>query len=425
MAAYLKAIFNTAIDAIFTINERGVVESMNPAAEKLFGYEASEVLGNNISMLMPSPYKENHDGYINRYVETKQPRIIGIGREVIGRRKDGIEIPIRLAVSETSVDGRRVFMGIIQDLTAVKLAQEEIRKLNEDLERQNDRLEQKVIKRTEELTEAVNRLLSLNQELQQEAEERRAAEEALRKKEVELIKALEKEKHLNELKSRFVSMASHEFRTPLSTVLSSADLAESYTGGEEHQEKRAKHLNRIKNAVTTLTAILNDFLSLSKLEEDKVQTQAVHFRLTEFCAEAVDEVQGLLKPGQHIVQTHEHCDEDVFLDKKILKNVIYNLVSNASKYSDAGKPIHCRLSVQDKLLHLEVEDQGIGIPEEDQPHLFERFFRAHNVENIQGTGLGLNIVKRYLNLLNGDISFESKPGKGTVFRISIPLTGNG
>ncbi len=425
MAAYLNAIFNTAIDAIFTIDERGIVESMNPAAEKLFGYQASEVLGNNISMLMTSTDRSSHDGYIRRYIETREPRIIGIGREVTGRRKDGVELPIRLAVSETNVEGRRVFTGIIHDLTAVKLAQEEIRKLNVELELQNDRLEQKVVQRTEELSDAVNRLLSLNQELHQEAEERRAAEEALRKKEVELLKALEKEKQLNELKSRFVSMASHEFRTPLSTVLSSADLAESYSGGEEHQEKRAKHLKRIKNAVTTLTAILNDFLSLSKLEEGKVQTQAVYFRLTEFCTEAEDEVQGLLKQGQHIVQEHDHCDEEVFLDKKILKSIVYNLISNASKYSEAGKPIHCRIRVSDQQLLLEVEDQGIGIPEEEQPHLFERFFRAHNVENIQGTGLGLNIVKRYLNLLNGSISFESKPGKGTIFRISIPLTVDG
>jgi two-component system, LuxR family, sensor kinase FixL len=421
IAAYLKAIFSTAIDAIFTIDERGIVESMNPAAEKLFGYESSEVLGNNISMLMSTPDRQSHDAYINRYIETKQPRIIGIGREVTGRRKDGSEMPLRLAVSETFVGGRRVFTGILHDLSAIHQAQDEIRKLNEDLELQNDRLEQKVTQRTEELSEAVNRLLSLNQQLIQEAEERRLIEEALRRSEVELRKALEKEKQLNELKSRFVSMASHEFRTPLSTVLSSADLAETYSGGEEHQEKRSKHLQRIKNAVTTLTGILNDFLSLSKLEEEKVRTEAVAFRLSDFCNEVVDEVHGLLKPGQVIEQTHEHCDEEVFLDKKILKNVIYNLVSNASKYSDAGKTIYCRLKIVDKHLHIEVEDHGIGIPEEDQPHLFERFFRAHNVENIQGTGLGLNIVRRYLNLMNGTISFNSKPGKGTVFRIIIPL----
>ncbi|MCU0347752.1 MAG: PAS domain-containing sensor histidine kinase [Saprospiraceae bacterium] len=421
MVAYLEAILSTAIDAIFTINERGIVESMNPAAEKLFGYTADEVLGKNISMLMPMPHRHDHDRYIGRYIETNQPRIIGIGREVPGLRKDGTEIPLRLAVSETQVGGRRIFTGIIHDLTAMKQAQAEISKLNEDLEQQNERLEMKVAMRTEELSEAVNRLLSVNQQLIQEAEERRAAEEALRKSEEELIKALVKEKQLNELKSRFVSMASHEFRTPLSTVLSSADLAEAYTGGAEHQEKRSKHLQRIKNAVGTLTGILNDFLSLSKLEEEKVHAQAVAFKLSDFCEEVADEIHGLLKPGQTLIQVHEHCDEEVFLDKKILKNIIYNLVSNASKYSDAGKPIHCRIKVLDGSLYLDVEDQGIGIPEEDQPHLFERFFRAHNVENIQGTGLGLNIVRRYLSLMGGHISFKSTPGKGTVFSINIPL----
>lgn len=422
MAAYLEAIFKTAIDAIFTINERGIVESMNPAAEKLFGYDASEVLGNNISMLMPTPYRQDHDSYLSRYLETRRPHIIGIGREVTGLRKDGVSVPIRLAVSETVLNGRRIFTGIIHDLTAMKSAEAEIKKLNEDLERQNERLEHKVTQRTEELSEAVNRLLSLNQQLIQEAEERRAAEAALRKSEEELLKALEKERQLNELKSRFVSMASHEFRTPLSTVLSSADLAESYRGGEEHQEKRSKHLQRIKTAVGTLTGILNDFLSLSKLEENKVQAQAVAFNLTEFCDETLDEMHGLLKPRQEIVITHDNCDEEVFLDKKILKNIIYNLVSNATKYSDPGKKIFCRMKLSDHVLLIEVEDQGIGIPLEDQPHLFERFFRAHNVENIQGTGLGLNIVRRYLHLMGGDISFESQPGQGTVFKIKIPLT---
>ncbi len=422
MTAYLEAIFNTAVDAIFTINDRGVVERMNPAAEQLFGYEASEVLGNNISMLMTMPDRQNHDKYIDRYIETREPRIIGIGREVTGKRKDGTEMPLRLAVSETMLDGRRIFTGILHDLSSIKEAEAKIRKLNEDLELQNERLEQKVNQRTEELSEAVNRLLGVNQQLVREAEERRAAEKALRISEEDLRKALEKEKQLNELKSRFVSMASHEFRTPLSTVLSSADLAEAYTGGEEHQEKRSRHLQRIKTAVGTLTGILNDFLSLSKLEENMVQTQAVRFTLKSFCEEVEDEVHGLVKPGQKIVQEHENCEVEVFLDKKILKNIIYNLVSNACKYSDAGKQIFCRLRVADDVLHIEVEDQGIGIPEEDQPHLFERFFRANNVENIQGTGLGLNIVKRYLQLLGGAISFTSKPSQGTVFRINIPLT---
>ncbi|MBK9016624.1 MAG: PAS domain-containing sensor histidine kinase [Saprospiraceae bacterium] len=422
MAAYLGAIFKTAIDAIFTINERGIVESMNPAAEKLFGYDVSEVLGNNISMLMSTPDRQNHDAYLNRFLETREPRIIGIGREVVGVRKDGSKMPLRLAVSETMLNGRRFFTGILHDLSGMKLAQAEISKLNEDLERQNDRLEQKVTQRTEELSDVVNRLLSVNQQLHREVEERKAAETALRKTEKDLLKALEKEKQLNELKSRFVSMASHEFRTPLSTVLSSADLAEAYTGGEEqHQAKRSKHLLRIKTAVGTLTSILNDFLSLSKLEEDKVKSQAEAFLLKNFCEEVEDEMHGMLKPGQNIQHEYENCEETVHLDKKILKNIIYNLVSNASKYSAAGKPIFCRFRVADHMLHIEVEDQGIGIPEEDQPHMFERFFRANNVENIQGTGLGLNIVKRYLGLLGGDISFKSNPGQGTVFMVNIPL----
>ncbi|MBI5914732.1 MAG: PAS domain-containing sensor histidine kinase [Bacteroidetes bacterium] len=420
MATYLSAIFRTATDAIFTIDERGIVESVNPAAERLFGYEASEILEKNISMIMPSPERDRHDGYIRTYLDTRQASIIGIGREVEGLRKDGKRLPLRLAVSETMLNGRRIFTGFLHDLTDMKLAQAEIRKLNDDLELQNDKLEQQVASRTEELSEAVNRLLGVNLQLEREVEERRAIEKALRKSEENLIKALEKEKRLNELKSRFVSMASHEFRTPLSAVLSSADLAEAYTTTDQ-QEKRSKHLQRIKTAVGTLTAILNDFLSLSRLEENKVQMQPLAFTLYDFCNEIADEMHGLFKPGQHIRQHHVNCDQTIFLDKKILKNIIYNLVSNAIKYSNAGKPIDCRMEIQNSYLQIEITDYGIGIPEEDQPHLFERFFRANNVENIQGTGLGLNIVKRYLDLLNGKIEYKSKPGKGSTFTVHIPI----
>lgn len=206
-AVRLQNIIETAIDGIITIDERGVVETINPAAAKLFGYEPEEVLGNNVNMLMPSPDRENHDGYISRYKSTGEARIIGIGREVTGRRKDGSTFPMRLAVSEIRLKGRRIFTGFIHDLTDVKEAEEKIRKLNEELE-------EKVVQRTEELASVVNKLLNTNRQLQHEVQERKVAEEALRQSEQETRKALEKEKELSELKSRFVSMASHEFRTP-------------------------------------------------------------------------------------------------------------------------------------------------------------------------------------------------------------------
>ena len=410
----LQAIIETAIDGIITIDAKGIVESMNPAASKLFGYEEAEVLGNNINMLMPSPYKEQHDGYLSRYLETRHAKIIGIGREVNGRRKDGTIFRMRLAVSEVQLANRRIFTGIIHDLTKVKKAEEKIRRLNEELEG-------KVIQRTEELASVVNKLLNTNKKLQYEVHERKTAEDNLRNREEELKTALEKEKELSELKSRFVSMASHEFRTPLSTILSSVSLIGRYTESEQ-QSKRDKHIDRIKSSVRNLTGILNDFLSLSKLEEGQVAVKPSSFTIQHFCSEVIDEISGLKKQGQQIVHEHPEKAIEIFQDERLLKNVLFNLLSNAIKYSPTDASILCKieyLEESDKI-YLEVKDQGIGIPEADQTHLFTRFFRATNSINIQGTGLGLNIVKRYVELMGGQINFESAEGQGSTFWVSIP-----
>ncbi|NNL91018.1 MAG: PAS domain S-box protein, partial [Saprospiraceae bacterium] len=212
-ALTLKAIIDTAIDGILTINNRGVVESINPAAANLFGYEADEVIGNNIKILMPEPYHSEHDGYIQRYNKTKEPRIIGIGREVQGKKKNGHIFPFRLAVSEVILNDRVVFAGVVHDLSDVKKAESEIVELNK-------KLEKKVNERTYELEKTVNKLLQTNSTLESEISERITIENKLKLSEEELKQSLSKERELNELKSRFVSMASHEFRTPLTSVLS-------------------------------------------------------------------------------------------------------------------------------------------------------------------------------------------------------------
>ena len=412
-AQKLEAIFETAIDGIITMNTVGIVESYNSAAVKLFGFLADEVIGKNIKMLMPEPDHSAHDGYIERYKKTRKPRIIGIGREVIGKRKDGSTFPMRLAVSEVKLSSRTIYTGIIHDLSDVKQAEQKFKQLNEELELI-------VNERTEKLSEAVNKLLEINQKLESEIYEREKVEEALRQSEVEIRAALQKEMELSELKSRFVSMASHEFRTPLSTILSSASLIRRYTESD-NQEQREKHTKRIKSAVNNLTGILNDFLSLSKLEEGKIEYQPTEFEINEFCTETADEIQGLLKTGQYIKFEGKIPETIVHLDKRVLKNVLFNLLSNASKYSGEGAKITCTLSIVNQYLHLQIVDEGIGIPESEQQHLFSRFFRASNSTNIQGTGLGLNIVKQYVELMKGTVSYKSEENKGSTFSITIPL----
>jgi signal transduction histidine kinase len=237
--------------------------------------------------------------------------------------------------------------------------------------------------------------------------------------EEELKTSLAKEKELSELKSRFVSMASHEFRTPLSTIMSSASLISRYTESDQN-EKRIKHVERIKSAVGNLTGILNDFLSLSKLEEGKVGLNIEDLNMSDMCRIVNEDLEGLLKKGQRI--NHKSIGEFRILktDKRILKNVLFNIVSNAVKYSGEGDLIECRVQYGNEDLEISIVDEGIGIPENEQKHLFDRFFRASNVETIQGTGLGLNIVKQYVKLLKGSISFKSIPQKGTTFTIRLP-----
>ncbi|WP_367388206.1 ATP-binding protein [Lewinella sp. LCG006] len=412
-AKRLEAIINTATDGIITIDEKGIIETINPAAAKLFAYEPSQIMGKKINVLMPAPYRAEHDGYMHNYHRTGKAKIIGIGREVEGLRSDGTVFPFRLAVSEMNIDGERMYTGVVHDLSDIKAAEQRIMELNRALE-------EKVVQRTEDLANAVDQLLGTNQLLKQEIEERQAVEHQLREQEQELQQALAKEKELNALKSRFVSMASHEFRTPLSTILSSAELVEMYQNTEQHP-KRLRHIDRIKAAVGNLNDILNDFLSLSRLEEGKQEAQIETLNLAGFLREMEDEVNLLLKKGQKLNFPTLVEDWTIHTDPKLLRNILLNLLSNASKYSSEEQTIHLKVEKAESAIIFAIKDEGMGIPKEDQKHLFTRFFRAHNVENIKGTGLGLHIVERYLDLLGGQIEFTSEMGQGSVFRISLPL----
>jgi signal transduction histidine kinase len=224
--------------------------------------------------------------------------------------------------------------------------------------------------------------------------------------------SLEKEKELSLLKTRFVSMASHEFRTPLSSIQLSATLIDKYLQKSD-PENILKHTAKIKKSVGHLTGILNDFLSLEKLEAGKTQASFQIFDLVNFSEDLIEEMQLIAKQNQNIVYQHTGPASQVFLDPALLKNAAINLVSNAIKYSGENTFIEFNTEVNDTQVCITVKDNGIGIPDEEQENLFEPFFRAHNTGNIPGTGLGLNIVKRYIELMGGKISFRSALHKGT------------
>ena len=233
--------------------------------------------------------------------------------------------------------------------------------------------------------------------------------------EAELRAALEKEKELNELKSRFVSMASHEFRTPLSAVLSSAYLLSRYTTTND-QTQRDKHIQRIVSSVSSLTEILNDFLSVGKIEEGNIHPHYSQYDIKTQMTEIIQEIQHLLKKGQHIAYNHSG-NSTVDLDPSMMRHIVTNLLSNAIKFSPEDIPIELKTENHDDEFIFAVKDHGLGIPKEDLGNLFKRFFRSSNVTNIQGTGLGLHIVKKYAELMNGKVECRSELGKGTQFTI--------
>jgi two-component system, LuxR family, sensor kinase FixL len=391
-AALLIAIIKNAIDGIITIDERGKVESINPAGCSLFQYTQEEIIGNNISMLMPQPDRAQHDGYLSRYQQTGEAHIIGTGREVTGLRKDGSQFPFRLGVSEVQFSGRKIYTGFIHDLSHQREAEERLREYAAQLE---------------ELVEDRTRSL-------------KATVEALQTAKEEVSLSLEKEKELGLLKSRFVSIASHEFRTPLTSVQLSASLIEKYAEAF-NSPNIVKHVNKIKSAVVNLTSILNDFLSLEKLEAGKEEPIYNEFDLVKFAETITEEMQGLAKQNQNIIYQHTGIHNMVRLDQNLLKNCIINLINNAIKYSGENTFIDFNTEINEKNCLITVNDNGIGIPEADQKHLFEAFFRAHNTGTIPGTGLGLNIVARYTQLMNGKIDFKSSVNKGTLFTITFPM----
>lgn len=384
------ALFLYATEGILVADNKGVIVKANPSAGRLFGYADEELIGQKIEVLIPKRFSEKHEGYRQSYAHTPHPRAMGLGMELYGLKKDGSEFPVEISLSPyTNTEGTFVIAFIV-DITQRKEAEEKLRYYSEDLEKQ-------VKSRTLILEEAIRELEKTRQELK---------------------RSLDKEKELHEMKSRFVSMASHEFRTPLTTMLSSLSLVTKY-GEQNDMDNQSRHVRKIKTSISNLTDILNDFLSVSRLEEGKVENSPEKTDLRAFGTEIVSEMNALLSNGQKLVQEYLGT-EQMRLDPKLLKNILFNLLSNAIKFSPDGGEICLRMEQTETGLEIIVSDEGIGISKAEQKNLFERFFRARNATHIQGTGLGLSIVERYVKLMHGTIRIESKENEGTRVILHIP-----
>ncbi|SNC67811.1 PAS domain S-box-containing protein [Hymenobacter gelipurpurascens] len=392
-----EAVFDHATIGIIVCNRQGSIVLTNEKALQLFGYSNDTLLGQRIELLVPDAVSGRHEKLRESFNAHPSVRSMGANRDLQARRRDGSVFPVEISLSYFNLDEELFVVAYIIDIT---FKQESVRALQAErqrVERLNADLEQKVADRT-------HALMTTLAELEKRSEE--------------LTQALAAEQQLGELKSRFVSMASHEFRTPLTAVLTSATLIEKYPGTDQ-QPQRLRHLDRIRASVKHLSDILEEFLSVGKIEEGRIEAHPARLELPTLLQEALADVQGLRKPGQQIELLLDEVGP-LWLDASLLRKVLVNLLSNALKYSGDNTTVTVQASSQHHHLTLVVQDQGVGISTEDQQHLFERFFRARSAANIPGTGLGLYIITRYLELMGGTISLHSELHVGTTVTITLP-----
>jgi len=400
-----EALFEYATLPILLLNNHGSIILANGQALNLFQYSENEMTQLKVEDLMPTNFKDLDVSQHNGYMSNSQTRVMGAGMELRAVKRSGQEFPVEISLGYYSIDEQTYTIAFILDIAKRKESEFILRKqtaemeqAKREIEKLNLDLENKVDQRTRELMDTMS---------------------ALEQSRDELTTALSKERELSDLKSRFVSMASHEFRTPLSTIQSSVSLIGKYNESQD-QEKRVKHIQRVHSAVNNLTDILNDFLSIGKIEEGKISSHKMLFSLPDLITRITNEMVPILKPGQKIVYDHYGVAE-VELDHSLIGNIMINLLSNASKFSFENSIITVNSEVNHHQIKISIEDHGMGIAEEDRKHLFERFFRGKNVFNIQGTGLGLHIVSKYVEIMNGTIDVESELEKGTKFKLKFNI----
>ncbi|XZG71003.1 PAS domain S-box protein [Chitinibacteraceae bacterium HSL-7] len=376
-----RAILDTAINPIITIDEVGQVCSFNPAAEVLFGYPKEEVLGQNVKVIMPDPYRSEHDGYLSRYLKDGNPHVIGKGREVVGRRKDGATFPMHLSVGRMDVAGETMFVGIIVDITERKSAEAELLK-------HRDRLAEMVATATSELKMA--------------KEDAEAGARA---------------------KSAFLANMSHEIRTPMNAIIG---FAEVVLQDDLLSQTTRDHVRTILRSSRSLLGIINDVLDISKLESGKFELEVVPFHLPNVLNDVFRTVEHQL--GEKGLGYHCQIDEcvppRVIGDPTRLRQVLLNLLGNAIKFTDDGE-VSMSVTCEEQLgvLRFAIRDTGIGMSEQQLAKVFDAFSQADasTTRNFGGTGLGTTISKQLVEQMNGKIWVESKWKHGSTFYFSAWL----
>ena len=406
---FYKICFDSLQEGICVANRDGIIIMNNYAIEEIFGYDEGELLGQKIEMLIPKANRDSHRDFYDAFLKNRKKQKIGKGREFFGLHKNGSILDLEIGLNYFELNGEIYAKALVSEISARKRRENRIRAHNRTLENE-------VKKGTNQLTSVVKELERSNKMLKDEIKERILAEKKAKK-------AFEKEKEFNLMQTKFVSLASHEFKTPLSGILTSAGLIEKYNQSRPN-EKIENHVRTIKTLVYQLNSILDDFLYLERVESDDYSFQVSQFKMCDLVGAIVQDSQPLMKEGQWIDVIQCNNPIDILHDQKVIGIVIRNVLYNAIKYSPEHSKIEMKIELDDELT-IKIRDWGIGIPKEATNHVFDRFFRARNAILVQGTGIGLNIVKRHMDRLKGSIEVQSEENSGTTVILKLPIIEKG
>lgn len=402
ISSHLGSLFEIVSEGIVVVDAHQNIVAYNQVINDIFGYKGNELLDQSIHTLVPKNHHRAHKEHVADYSRIGSSRQMGVGRDLYGLRKDNTQFPVEVGLNPFVLDGDRYVMAFLVDISVRKQHEKEIKDLN-------IQLEHKISERTLELQKTVK-------DLEKEITRREKAEN-------KILESLRVERELNELKTKFLSMVSHEFKTPLSGILTSAMLIGKYPNSDQ-QSKRDRHIQLIEDKVKYLNNILNDFLSVEQLEHGKTKYKMECFPLSKILNEVIYSANMFLKEGQSIEYPENIEDIILVCDETVLEIILSNLINNAVKYSSENTSIKIIVAQEEDYFTMQIIDRGIGIPEQEQKHIFNRYFRAENALLNEGTGIGLNIVKGHIENLGGTIRFESQENVGTSFFIRMPINAS-
>lgn len=362
----LLRIIESAGEGIVIANLRGEIVLVNPYVEHVFGYSRHELVGKPVEILVPAALGSRHMQQREKYSQQPKTHAMGIGRDLMAQRKDGSTFPVEISLTPIEFSGEQMVLSFLVDITERKL-----------LEAERLRLEAIQIE-------------------------------------------LEKERELNMLKNRFVSMMSHEFRTPLTIIQSSLDILHRY-GSRLSEEKQQDRMATIYTQIKRMTELLEDTLYFGKASAGKIVIERSAINLSAFCELLIENFR-VTDDGEHqLTLVMDILPDEFMADLRMLEHILTNLVSNALKYSPAGAEVVLDVRGLASGVQFKVSDGGIGIPPEDQARIFEPFHRASNVGAVKGTGLGLAIAKHNVELHGGEIMVKSILNHGSTFIVTLPL----